>query len=206
MIATAERPSTMGQLEERCSPTGTEAQALALAYLRYASACWRGEMLAPVFATRLGAYWSPALPPAPAGGADAISPHGGGGRGIHWYQTGQAVIGYVPGAEGGYQVPVSAIPQLVRCAPSGPCVTGITVANESRRPGSRPGGSHFINMVSRLPAERAKHAEISRVSDLPDGVPVATIRMGLRAGRALAPDRRQSERAGRSTRQKGFTL
>ena len=122
MSAIAERPITMTEvLRQRA--TERDACALALSYLRWASACWRGDTLAPVFATRLGAYWRPALPPLPAGRADAISPHGGGGRGIHWYHTEEEVLGYVPGAAGGYQVPVAAIPQLVRCTHTRPCTT-----------------------------------------------------------------------------------
>ena len=113
MSAIAERPITITTAS--CRPaTEKDACALALSYLRWASACWRGDTLAPVFATQLGAYWRPALPAMPAGQADAISPHGAGGRGIHWYNTDEEVLGYVPGAAGGYQVPTPAIPQLVR--------------------------------------------------------------------------------------------
>jgi hypothetical protein len=119
MSAVAERPITM--VEVPCQPaTEKDACALALSYLRWASACWRGESLAPVFATQLETYWRPALPPMPAGRADAISPHGGGGRGIHWYHTNEEVLGYVPGSAGGYRVPVAAIPQLVRCTQTRP--------------------------------------------------------------------------------------
>ncbi|MGH6959686.1 MAG: hypothetical protein ACREE7_04310, partial [Dongiaceae bacterium] len=70
-----------------------------------------------VFPLRLGAYWRPELPPAPEAAPDAVSPHGGGGRGIEWYQTDHDVLGYVPGRGGGYQVPVQEIPRIVRCAP-----------------------------------------------------------------------------------------
>ena len=114
MSTVAERPITI-TAAPRHPATEKDASALALSYLRWASACWRGERLAPVFATQLGAYWCPALPTKPAGQADAISPHGAGGRSIHWYHTDAEVLGYVPGAAGGYQVPVAAIPQLVRC-------------------------------------------------------------------------------------------
>jgi hypothetical protein len=119
MSAVAERPPTMTEVP-RGPVTEKDACALALSYLRWASACWRGDTLAAVFATQLGAYWRSALPPIPAGRADAISPHGGGGRGIHWYHTDEEVLGYVPGAAGGYQVPVAAIPQLVRCTHTRP--------------------------------------------------------------------------------------
>jgi hypothetical protein len=122
MSAVAERPITITAVPRRPA-TGKDACALALSYLRWASACWRGDTLAPVFATQLGACWSPALPPKPVGPADAISPHGGGGRSIHRYHTDKEVLGYVPGAAGGYQVPVAAIPQLVRCTHTRPSTT-----------------------------------------------------------------------------------
>jgi hypothetical protein len=130
MSAIAERPVTMTEVP-RQRATERDACALSLSYLRWASACWRGDMLARVFATRLGAYWRPALPPLPAGRADAISPHGGGGRGIYWYHTEEEVLGYVPGAAGGYQVPVAAIPQLVRCTHTRPSTTQSCPAYES---------------------------------------------------------------------------
>jgi hypothetical protein len=130
MSAIAERLVTTTAVPRRPA-TERDACALALSYLRWASACWRGDTLAPVFATRLESYWRSALPPLPAGRADAISPHGGGGRGIHWYHTEEEVLGYVPGAAGGYQVPVAAIPQLVRCTHTRPSTTQGTPAFES---------------------------------------------------------------------------
>jgi hypothetical protein len=122
MSAVAERPITI-TAAPRPPATGKDACALAHSYLRWASACWRSDRLAPAFATRLGAYWRPALPPMPAGRPDAISPHGAGGRGIRWYHTDNEILGYIPGAAGGYQVPVAAIPQLVRCTHTRPCTT-----------------------------------------------------------------------------------
>jgi hypothetical protein len=122
MSPVAERPITMTVAPPQPA-TGKDARALALSYLRWASACWRGDGLAPVFASRLGAYWRPALPPIPAGRADAISPHGGGGHGIHWYHTDEEVLGYIPGTAGGFQVPAAAIPQLVRCTHTRPAAT-----------------------------------------------------------------------------------
>jgi hypothetical protein len=130
MSAVAERPITMTEVLRRPA-TEMDACALALSYLRWASACWRGERLAPVFATQLGAYWRPALPTMPEGRADAISPHGGGGRGIHWYHTDEEVLGYVPEGAGGYQVPVAVIPQLVHCTHTRPCTTQGSPAFES---------------------------------------------------------------------------
>jgi hypothetical protein len=122
MSTVAERPITIAAVPGQPA-TGKDACALALSYLRWASACWRGDSLAAVFATQLEARWRPALPPKPVGRPDAISPHGGGGRGIHWYHTDKEVFGYVPGAAGGYQVPVAAIPQLVRCTHTRPSTT-----------------------------------------------------------------------------------
>jgi len=133
MNAVAERPIAMTEVPRRPA-TGKDACALALSYLRWASACWRGDRLAPVFATQLGDYWRPALPTMPAYRADAISPHGAGGRGIHWYHTDEEVLGYVPGAAGGYKVPVAAIPQLVRCTHTRPRATQGSPAFESGQP------------------------------------------------------------------------
>ena len=116
MIAVAERPTAIVHGEDLDPPAGAPARALALAYLRYASACWRGDSLTPVFASRLGAYWRPEMPPVPAAAPDAVSPHGGGGRGICWRQAGGEVLGHVPGARSGYRIPVGAVPRLVECA------------------------------------------------------------------------------------------
>jgi hypothetical protein len=123
MIAVAERSPFVGSVTDRCPEQGRAARDLALGYLRDVCACWRGDAGASVFTIRLGAYWCSDLPLAPDGPPDAMSPHGGGGRGIHWYQTGDDVLGYVPGGRGGYRVPVRAIARLVRCAPPGPWTT-----------------------------------------------------------------------------------
>jgi hypothetical protein len=116
MIATAKRPTATASGRA----PGAEARALALGYLRYTSASWRGDDRASIFPLRLGAYWQPELPPAPAATPDAVSPHGGGGRGIQWYETGGEVLGYVTGGHGGYRIPAEAVPRLARCAPVGP--------------------------------------------------------------------------------------
>jgi hypothetical protein len=118
MIVTAPLPT----IEiEKAPPvaTGSASHELAAGFLRYASACWRGDRCAAVFPLRLSAYWHPAMPPAPVAAPDAVSPHGAAGRGICWYQAGQDVLGYVPGLPGGYQVPAQAVPGLVHCAPVG---------------------------------------------------------------------------------------
>lgn len=124
MAATAQRPIPIPipitSAAARCPLAGAEARALALGYLRYVSALWRGDARAAIFPLRLGAYWRSDLPHVPVAAPDAVSPHGGGGRGIEWYQSGGDVIGYVPGGCGGYRVLVAAVAQLVRSAPIGP--------------------------------------------------------------------------------------
>ena len=99
-------------------PSHGAARELAMGFLRYASAHWRGDPRPAVFPLRLSAYWRSEMPPAPTAAPDAVSPHGAAGRGIRWYETGPEVVGYVPGLPGGYQVPVQAVPTLVRCAPA----------------------------------------------------------------------------------------
>jgi hypothetical protein len=125
MIAVAERPTAAVLSENLPPPAGTQARAVALAYLQYASACWRGDSHAPVFETRLGAFWRPDLTPAPTTAPDAVSPHGGGGHGVRWHEIGGDVLGHVPGARGGYQIPGSAIPRLVKCASRVPPAGGL---------------------------------------------------------------------------------
>ena len=100
----------------RTEATAADARALAEGYSCYASGCWRGDQRAPAFGKRLSAYWKPELPPMPAAGPDAFSPHGGGGRGIYWFHQAGEVLGHVPGEAGGFEVPVAAIGDLVRCA------------------------------------------------------------------------------------------
>jgi len=119
MIAVAERPIAAVRPEAPPPLTGTEARAVALAYLQYASACWRGDPLATVFEARLRAFWCPEMPPVPATVPDAVSLHGGGGRGLCWRQVGDEILGHVPGARGGYQIPVGDIPRLVECTRAG---------------------------------------------------------------------------------------
>lgn len=113
MIAYANRPATPARSGAPVAASGEAAQALALAYLRYASACWRGEESAQRFATRLAASWRPQLPQRPSTPPHAYSPHGAGGRGITWYQRGDDVLGYIPACVAGYQVPIRAIQRLL---------------------------------------------------------------------------------------------
>jgi hypothetical protein len=87
-------------------PSGQAARALAEAYLRSISADWRGEPGWQAFERSLDRCWSLLLPPVPRAVPDAVSPHGAGGRGVHWYQTENEVVGYVPGSNRGYRVPI----------------------------------------------------------------------------------------------------
>jgi hypothetical protein len=121
MIAVAERPPSVAPPRTVAPQTGDAARDLALGFLRYASACWRGEDAAAAFTAGLASFWRHAMPPTPASPPDAVSPHGGGGRGICWYQRGGVVLGYVPGARGGYVVPAAAVARLSRCVPAVPC-------------------------------------------------------------------------------------
>jgi hypothetical protein len=132
MIAVAERPTGLSSCPF-AAHAGESASALAGACLDWASACWRGEQRAPLFATRLGAYWQPELPPQPIGTPDAMSLHGGGGRGIQWYETGEEIRGYVPGVCGGYRVPIAALPELVGCIRDEPRVPGDSGVRRTRK-------------------------------------------------------------------------
>ena len=118
MIVTAPLPTIEIAKTVPGMSAATAARELATGYLRYVSACWRGDTCAEAFPLRLSAYWRPELPPTPTAAPDAVSPHGAAGRGIQWYQTGQEVLGYVAELPGGYQVPVQAVAQLARCAPA----------------------------------------------------------------------------------------
>jgi hypothetical protein len=83
---------------------------LARAYARHLAAVWRGEP-DPAFAAWLAAHRGPGARPAPAVPPAAVSAHGGGGRGLHWYETAEAVLGHVPGQPRvWYRVPRGAVP------------------------------------------------------------------------------------------------
>ena len=117
MIAYAERPASIVTMVPLPASTGEAARMLADGFLQYASACWRGDQAARRFATRLGAYWRPQLPPRPITPPNACSPHGAGGRGIDWYEISGEVLGYIPGRRAGYGVPVEAVARLQACLP-----------------------------------------------------------------------------------------
>jgi hypothetical protein len=119
IAAPASEPRFRAAPQPIASAAGGSAEDLALAYLRYVSACWRGET-SSLFARLLDVCWSEAMPAALAKDPDAFSPHGGGGRGIAWYQGCGEVLGYVPGKRGGYRVPTRTIPRLLASAPAAP--------------------------------------------------------------------------------------
>ncbi len=152
MIAYVARPAIAAPSVPLSSQPGDAARALALGYMRYASACWRGDEAANVFGTRLSAYRRGDLPTRPAAKPYAVSPHGGGGRGIHWYELGEEVVGFVPGCRGGYQVPVDAIPRLVQCASIGTGERGAGSASVSPPHGGVNRAATF-SMPSNAPGE-----------------------------------------------------
>lgn len=94
----------------QCPATGAAA-ALARAYLDFVSGCWRGDP-DTAMGERFASYFGSDMPEEPTRIADAYSPHGAGGRGITWYECGDTVLGYVPGATCGYVVPLACIPEL----------------------------------------------------------------------------------------------
>ena len=119
MITCIGRPVDSIRSLQSSRPTGQDACDLAMAYLLYESACWRGQP-ARVFALRLGSYWRSELPPVPKTEPDAYSPHGAGGRGIRWFEKSGEVLGYITGCRCGYRIPVSSIAGLARTVPQWP--------------------------------------------------------------------------------------
>lgn len=82
---------------------------LARAYDQYVSALWRGDAAAAPFGAWLRTHWRDGPVPQPAAPPIAISPCGGGGRGICWYETETTIFGCIPGADGYYAVPLNAV-------------------------------------------------------------------------------------------------
>lgn len=99
----AETESYVGR--ERCLLSRGPACAIADAYLDEVTAFWLGTSWRRPFADWLAGCWQAAMPPRPDRPAIVISPHGGGGRGIVWYEVDGAVLGYIPGVPSGYQLP-----------------------------------------------------------------------------------------------------
>jgi hypothetical protein len=97
-------------------PLGSTAQALANWYLRATRDDWMGRSEDYQRLTHwLSAYWQPVLPPRPSCCPCAMNTHGGGGRGIAWYETPETIAGYISGVEGGYLIPArEARERLVR--------------------------------------------------------------------------------------------
>ena|SRR5215216_1289631 len=96
------------ELSRSCSVAaqGQNARELARRYLRAVSGAWLSGPERCVFDCGLSPYWRDDLPLRPARDADAVSPHGGGGRGIHWYESAAALTGHIPGVKGGYVIPL----------------------------------------------------------------------------------------------------
>lgn len=83
---------------------------LSLTYCQAVSAYWRGDNeFLPQLDAWLDRFWVQDGPLEPVTSPLAVCPHGAGGHGIRWYDSGQAVLGYVPGKRGGYRVPRTAV-------------------------------------------------------------------------------------------------
>lgn len=85
------------------------ARDIALFYTQSVSAYWRGDN---AFLSELDGwlsrFWTD-CPVKPATNPAAVCPHGAAGRGIHWYDTRSGVLGYVPGEQGCYHIPLAAV-------------------------------------------------------------------------------------------------
>ena len=91
-------------------------QDLALAYDRHVAAFCREDVEGAMsFATWLAAFWVQGSAGQPAAYPNAVSFLGGAGRGICWYGTDSAIVGYARGwSHGCYRVPASAVLPYVR--------------------------------------------------------------------------------------------
>lgn len=107
MVMTMERPLRTRLPQERIEEAqcGQGARMLAARYLGCVSALWRGDPDGHAFGVWLSPFWRTVLPAAPSRSPDAVSPHGAGGRGLFWFETPDAALGYVPGTRCGYEVP-----------------------------------------------------------------------------------------------------
>ena len=97
------------------TPCGRIAQQIARCYLEAVCDCWRdGETeRSRAFHLRLTRFRTAAMPLRPLRPSDAVSPHGGGGRGIAWYELPDAAVGYIAGVPEGYVIPLSLVADLI---------------------------------------------------------------------------------------------
>jgi hypothetical protein len=83
------------------------ATAIARRYDAFVAGYWRGEAVDQAFLSWLTGWWRPG----PVGELNAtephaLSPHGGAGRGIAWFENDLVILGVVRGAGGGcYVIP-----------------------------------------------------------------------------------------------------
>lgn len=119
------------------APRGTHARSLARCYLRYVSAVWRGDPSAARFAGWIDTFWTVDLPPVPAAMPDAISPHGGAGHGISWFERDNEILGYINGVGTGYRIPIADVAGATPLAATDPCwrTHGPTPSTPERRAG-----------------------------------------------------------------------
>lgn len=95
---------------------------------------WKGDGdLMRRVADWLGATWNDG-PPEPATPPASVSPHGGGGRSIRWYDTETEVLGYVPGRTGCYRLPI----ETIGCWAEGAPAPQPAPAPPPRLPAARP--------------------------------------------------------------------
>jgi hypothetical protein len=96
---------------------GSIAREVAKRYLDMITSYWRGNQRSLTFESLLADYRVSELPRSPSRNVDdAYSPHGGGGRGIHWHETPFELIGHITGTPCGYVVPLSKVASLLSAA------------------------------------------------------------------------------------------
>jgi hypothetical protein len=113
MFALAELAAMV--LEAPVTPGGQSSQQIARCYLEAVCDCWRdgGTERSRSFQQRLTLFRTTAMPTRPFRPSDAASPHGGGGRGIDWYELPDVVAGYIAGVPEGYVVPLPQVAELI---------------------------------------------------------------------------------------------
>ena len=102
------------------------ARTLAPGYERYATAFndhygtgyWRTELaIVRIYMAWIESFWCDDGPLEPSAEADAIS-GGGGSPLVRWYDSGPAILGYLAGVEGCYNVPAVEAPPAIEYRPS----------------------------------------------------------------------------------------